>query len=194
MGQVRAGRRQTPPRGVSMLALVMALVLWADPTFARCRADASLEIKQAVIARRDFPELVANLPDILGCDDELDMPGALGNFSRSEWRVRILLRPSSTPLEVVIAHELGHALADKNGEVYGRFKGHGAMWLRTMILAGQGEEAARTASMTQDFPGLWAVYQRVAKQVSRGADFDLDLVALLKQRPAWLDALTKPID
>ena len=179
-----------------VITITLTMTLAHHTAWAACLPDASLEKKQLNIAQRSFPTLLPALPEILGCDAVADLPSALGDFSADHWRVRILMQHDFIPVEIVIAHELGHALAFKHGETHGRYRGHGSIWMRTMIRAGYGSEAYRTASLTHHYPGLLSVYQTVSqREIKRRLQVpEIDVLALLNERPGWLDFLMRPID
>lgn len=176
-----------------VIALAGSLGAGIGTANASCQVDAGLVEMQARIARLRFPSLVSRLPRILRCEAHDFANGALGDFNDGSWTVRVLNGQQGLTEQVIVWHELGHARASLDGETYGPFKGHGSIWLRVMIRSGLASEARRTA---EHYPGLLPVYQKVM-HLERGAGAkrpDVDLLDFLRERPAFLEFLTKLID
>jgi hypothetical protein len=171
------------------------LVISPKETMAICRPEPILTAMEIAIAKKHFPEVSKKLPEIVGCDPN-DFTDALGDFNPNTWRIRVLMEKSSLTREVIVAHELGHAQASLEGEEYTHFRGHGAIWIRVMIRAGFGAEAQRTAKLTTYYPGLLQVYQVVASTEAHTLKPvpEVNVIALLNERPAVLDFLLTPID
>lgn len=178
----------------------LAVLLSAQGAWAACRADPNLVDLQRMVAERHFPRLLSRLPAIVACDFPRDLsPNAVGDFSPDEWRVRVLkIKTPSADLapRIVVAHELGHAQVAFDGGHDTPFKGHGEPWLRAMRRAGLNDEAYRTASLSTYYPGLLSVYQQVvsSERPSRKPKEEVDFLALLNERPAFLSVLLKPVD
>jgi hypothetical protein len=180
---------------------LVALCVATYATFAMpaCRPDGELDKLQTSIAKRNFPTLMDKpLPRIVSCNSRSDMPGAVGYFSPSEWKIAILRGVTNHPVEVVVAHELGHALDYKLGTSTERFGGHGIGWLRVMVRppAVQSFEARRTAELTDHYPGLLAVYKQVEREEfgKKPPPTDPSFVDWLRGRPEVLDWLLQPVD
>ncbi|MDL2355532.1 MAG: hypothetical protein QFF03_09765 [Pseudomonadota bacterium] len=175
------------------LALTGWLVAAGSLARADCQVDANLVEMQARIARLHFPSLVSRLPRILRCEAHDFAGGALGDFNDGSWTVRVLNGQHGLTEQVIVWHELGHARASLDGETYGPFKGHGPIWLRVMIRSGLASEARRTAEY---YPGLLPLYQQVMHLERRVTPerTDIDLLGFLRERPAFLEFLTKRID
>lgn len=178
-----------------------ALATWlgaaSGTATASCQGDASLAEMQTKIARQHFPSLASRLPRILRCEAHDFADGALGDFNDDSWTIRVLHGQHGLSEQIIVWHELGHARAALDGETYGRFKGHGSIWLRTMIRSGLASEARRTAEY---YPGLLPVYQQVmsteryAERNGKGDGKEVDLLNFLRERPDFLVFLTKRID
>lgn len=172
---------------------VMALLSTAGA--ASCRGDAQLKELQARIAAKHFPELLPRLPPIEMCDLPSDLPGAAGEFRSIPERIRVL-RDSGIPVDVVVAHELGHALVHRLGLDHRGYGGHGAKWLRVMIRAVYADEATRSANLTDHYPGLLAVHARAlrAERAASVTETVFDVAAFLQEKPTWLPWTTKAVD
>jgi hypothetical protein len=129
------------------------------------------------------------------CDLPSDLPRAAGEFRSNPERIRVL-RDSRIPVDVVVGHELGHALVHRLGLDHRGYGGHGAEWLRVMIRAGDADEAARSASLRENYPGLRAVHARIlrAERAASVTEPVFDVTAFLREKPAWLPWMTKSID
>jgi hypothetical protein len=173
---------------------------FVSPTFGACRYSSALESMQRELATKYFPEVKDKLPKISACD-RIDVgEGILGDFHSDRWAIRIVTEREDFPVRIVVAHELGHAVAFLQGERHHNYRGHGAIWMRVMIRAGFASEAQRTSNLHFHYPGLDRVYIEIAKlennrgmKVAKSRD-QLDVVAMLKERPQWWDWMNKPID
>ncbi len=183
-------------RCTATIGIGLAAIFSVQHVQAVCRSERTLVALQSDVAKQHFTGLLKKLPEIFGCD-ESDFPNdTLGDFNPDAWRIRVLMKRNSLSQRVIVAHELGHAQASLQGEIYGPFKGHGQIWLHVMIDAGFDAEAQRTAGLTNYYPGLLQVYQTVAsgeRSMGKRAP-NVDVVALLNERPAVLDLFLKPID
>lgn len=181
----------------AMASIALAALLSAQGAWAVCRTEPVLVDLQRAVAEKHFPKLLAKLPAILGCDSASDFSAnAVGDFSPDQWRVRVLRTETSLAPRIIVAHELGHAQVAFEGGSDTPFKGHGESWLRAMRRAGFDAEARRTASLSTYYPGLLSVYQQMAssERPSRKHKEEVDLLALLNERPSFLNMLLKPID
>lgn len=186
--------KMTPRRSRAVAGILVVALGHAGPAAAVCRPNAELQALERRMAVAHFPEL-AKLPTIEGCDDPRDMPGAVGEFASPQVRIRVLL-VTDTPREVIVAHELGHALVYQLGQPRERFGGHGEAWLRVMMRAGFSDEALRTAQMDGRYPGLLTIHAQVARIEARVrvTDGEGDIFATLNAKAAWASWLTSPVD
>lgn len=164
---------------------------------AGCWKDASLEALEGEIIRKHFPALEEKRPSIVYCSKSDFENNVIGDFNPALNHIRVQ-HESGFPLKILVAHELGHALADRHGEEYGRFRGHGRVWLKEMVRAGFKGEAQRTAEMSSEYAGLDRLYAQVlrdeTKTKQRPPPYEVDVVAFLKERPSFVDWFFKPID
>jgi hypothetical protein len=188
-------KKLAPAAGAFFLA-----VIFSSPTHAICRPSPELESLQRELAIKYFPDVKDRLPKITACDRADVGESILGDFNSDKWAIRIITERDDFPVKIVVAHELGHAVAFLQGERHHQYRGHGAIWMRVMIRAGFATEAQRTSNLHFHYPGLDRVYLEVAKLESgRGGKTtkprdQLDVLAMLKERPQWWDWINKPID
>jgi hypothetical protein len=189
-------RNLAPIAGAFFLSIV-----FSPPLLAACRHSPELEGLQHELAIKYFPDIKDRLPKISACDRADFDEHILGDFDAGKWAIRIITEREDFPVKIVIAHELGHAVAFLQGERHYQFRGHGAIWIRVMIRAGFANEAKRTSNLHYHYPGLDRIYVEVAKLendiVGKPAwppRDQLDVLSMLKERPQWWDWLNKPID
>ena len=179
-----------------ILFCLVALSL-AGAGHAGCWTDASLEVLEGDIIRKHFPALEEKRPTITYCSASDFEKNVIGDFNSTMNHIRIRYE-SGFPLKIIVAHELGHAIADRHGEEYGRFRGHGRIWLKEMVRAGFKGEAQRTAEMSSEYAGLDRLYAQVLRDETkikqRPPPYEVDVVAFLKERPSFVDWFFKPID
>ena len=174
-----------------------SLLILAGGAQAGCWKDASLEALQHDLIRQHFSELRKTPPTIVYCSISEFGINVIGDFNPKLNHIRVRFE-SGFPLKILVAHELGHALADRHGEEYGRFRGHGRIWLKEMIRAGFKGEALRTAEMSSEYAGLDRLYAQVLKDESKTRQrpplYEVDIMAFLKERPSFVDWFFQPID
>lgn len=182
--------------GIGLRAVFAVHGLWFCIAHAGCWSDANLDTMQSDLVRKHFPELKDKSPTVSYCNASEFETNVLGDFNQNSNHIRVL-HGSDFPLKIVLAHELGHCLADRHGEEFGKYRGHGRVWIKTMIHAGFKTEAERTAELSFIYPGLDRLYVKTLAEETKGRRRpvnEFDVIAFLKERPSFVDWLFKPID
>lgn len=178
-------------------ALIAILVFYyTSLASASCWTDSAYLTLQKELITKHFPTLAMNPPTLLACDQSEFAGNVLGDANSVENRIRILHK-GSMPLALVLGHELGHILADKRGQMYDKWRGHGAIWLKTMIETGYKSEAERTANLSHIYPGLNVVFAEVLSSMkprNRRPEYEFDMFAFLNGKNAVITWLQQPID
>lgn len=112
---------------------------------ANCWNDSTLSARTLELARRHYPSVALQMPQILVCTADQFGPNIGGTYSSGIHQIRIPVWQLSRPdLSTVLAHELGHA----QNEIDGVQNGHSVEFMKALIRAGFAAEASRVAAYT----------------------------------------------
>lgn len=145
----------------------LALLSASFTASARCWQDGALTQLMWDIARQYFPNLLTSMPRVEICSSEHFANTQIGGqYLAGNRAIQI---PDhgvfKNSLHEVLAHELGHAEAERKGVDDRSLQGHGVGWMRVMIEAGLGYEAQRVAGY---MPGAARALQIAQQQRNSG--------------------------
>lgn len=134
---------------------------------ARCWQDGALTQLMWDVARQHFPGLLASMPRVELCSAEHFANTQIGGqYVAGNRAIQIPDHGAHrNNLSEVLAHELGHAEAERKRVDDRSLQGHGVGWMRVMIEAGLGYEAQRVAGY---MPGAARALQIAQQQGNTG--------------------------
>jgi len=150
--------------------LSLALLSFSLAASAQCWQDGALTQLMWDVARQHFPSLLASMPRVEICSAEHFPNSQIGGqyvFGNSVIQIPVY-GANKDDLSNVLAHELGHAEAERRGLDDRSLQGHGVGWMRVMIEAGLGHEAQRVAGY---MPGAAHALQVALQQGNTGNQF-----------------------
>lgn len=137
---------------------------------ARCWQDGVRTQLMWDVARQHFSSLLPSMPRVEICSAEHFANTQIGGqYVAGSRAIQIPDHGvNSNNLAEVLAHELGHAEAERRGIDDRSLQGHGVGWMRVMIEAGLGHEAQRVAGY---MPGAARALQIAQQQGNSGNQF-----------------------
>ncbi len=193
---MKAHSKLLPSKWMRCLFFVM-LSLACLPAWSTCwRVDWMVE-RARQIAQQHFPGLLGFMPDVFVCE-AFDFPNRAIGGRFSSGRSPVIEIPEYSlhgDLNNILAHELGHAEANRLGVDDHSLDGHGVGWMRVMIQAGLEHEAQRVVGyLPAAAQALYAARQQVTGQTAQQGppDSPNGYVQCYIQRQFWVfDGRTK---
>jgi hypothetical protein len=130
---------------------------------AQCWKDEAITQQMRTVAQRYYPGLLSAMPRLEICSSNNFPDKKVGGQYVSG--IKVIQIPeyglNRGDLAQVLAHELGHAEADRRGWNDYTLLGHGVGWMRIMIEVGLEQEAQRVADY---LPGALQAFQLAKRQ------------------------------